>query len=115
MHHSDALEYAAGDTTHRRTYALLDAITKYVQIAVIELEGRDDPQIIFETLNARGEPLLPSDLTRNFVFLEATQRGQNVERLYQDSWHHFDEYDGGDAKFWKEELMARVQYSIVST
>lgn len=83
--------------------ALTDAITKYMELVIIELEERDDPQIIFETLNARGEPLLPSDLIRNYVFLEANRQHQDVERLYEDYWRHFDEYETGDASFWKEE------------
>jgi uncharacterized protein with ParB-like and HNH nuclease domain len=29
----------------------------------------NDAQVIFETLNARGEPLLPADLLRNFIFV----------------------------------------------
>ncbi len=87
----------------RRLDSLIDAITKFMQIVVIELEDKDDPQIIFETLNARGEPLLPSDLIRNFVFLEATRRREDVERLYRDYWQHFDEYQDGDASFWKED------------
>lgn len=87
----------------QRLDALIDAITKYMQIVVIELEDKDDPQIIFETLNARGEPLLPSDLIRNFVFLEATRRREDVEGLYSKFWQHFDEYEDGDASFWKQD------------
>lgn len=87
----------------QRLDALTDAITKYMELVVIELEERDDPQIIFETLNARGEPLLPSDLIRNYVFLEANRQHQDVEQLYEEYWRHFDEYEAGDASFWKEE------------
>ena len=56
-----------------RLYAIMQVLTKHLELVVIELEERDDPQVIFETLNARGEPLLPSDLIRNFVFLRAAQ------------------------------------------
>jgi hypothetical protein len=34
-------------------------------VVEIDLEAGDDAQVIFETLNARGEPLLPADLLRN--------------------------------------------------
>ena len=44
----------------RRLDALLDALTKYMELVVIELEADDDPQVIFESLNGRGAPLLPS-------------------------------------------------------
>ena len=59
-----------------RLEALLEVLTRSLELVVIELEERDDPQVIFETLNSGGEPLLPSDLIRNFVFLEATRRGK---------------------------------------
>jgi hypothetical protein len=42
---------------------------------VIDLDREDDAQVIFETLNARGEPLLPADLLRNFIFLRAARAG----------------------------------------
>jgi len=86
-----------------RLDALLDAITKYMELVVIELEGDDDPQVIFESLNGRGAPLLPSDLVRNFVFLEASRLPKNdVEVLYESSWARYDVGDAG--AFWKEEV-----------
>lgn len=103
LHQTDDSGLQNDDNAIRRLDSLIDAITKFMQIVVIELEDKDDPQIIFETLNARGEPLLPSDLIRNFVFLEATRRREDVERLYKDYWQHFDEYQDGDASFWKED------------
>jgi uncharacterized protein with ParB-like and HNH nuclease domain len=48
----------------------------------IDLETDDDPQVIFETLNARGEPLLPADLLRNYIFLRAARQGYPQEALY---------------------------------
>lgn len=69
-----------------RAYALFEALKRHIQLVVIELEDDDDPQVIFETLNARGVPLLPSDLIRNFVFLRATQQNENPEELYSTLW-----------------------------
>jgi hypothetical protein len=40
------------------------ALKNALQVVVIDLETGDDAQVIFETLNARGEPLLPADLLR---------------------------------------------------
>ncbi len=82
--------------------ALSEAITKHLELVAIELEAGDDPQVIFETLNARGEPLLPSDLVRNFVFLEATRQQKDIAKLHQTYWSDF---DGGNTQssFWKQE------------
>lgn len=73
-----------------RIYALMEALTKHLELVVIELEERDDPQVIFETLNARGEPLLPSDLIRNFIFLNAARLNLDTTSLYQKYWQPLD-------------------------
>ncbi|MGO4505262.1 DUF262 domain-containing protein [Dyella sp. 2YAF14] len=73
-----------------RAEALYMALSDHVQIMTLTLEAEDDPQVIFETLNARGEPLLASDLVRNFVFLEAARRGEHVQELYAKYWSQFD-------------------------
>lgn len=73
-----------------RAQALYMALADHVQIMTLTLEVEDDPQVIFETLNARGEPLLASDLVRNFVFLEAARQGKPVPQLYERYWSPFD-------------------------
>ena len=89
-----------------RLYAILHALKTTLQVVVIELEDRDDPQVIFETLNARGQPLLPSDLIRNTVFLDASSKGNDLDRLYTNYWRHFDERrveerdPQGEDRFW---------------
>lgn len=98
-----ALERASSSD---RLYAILHALKTTLHIVVIELEERDDPQVIFETLNARGQPLLPSDLIRNTVFLDASNKGLNIENLYSNYWRHFDELrvkdrdHRGEDRFW---------------
>ncbi|HEX9808692.1 MAG TPA: DUF262 domain-containing HNH endonuclease family protein, partial [Alphaproteobacteria bacterium] len=67
-------------------------------VVVIDLEQDDDAQVIFETLNARGAPLLPADLLRNYIFLRASRRGEPVEALYDEYWRRFDE------PFWRVEV-----------
>lgn len=51
--------------------ALETVVTDRLQMVVIDLEPQDDPHIIFETLNARGTPLLESDLIKNYVVSKA--------------------------------------------
>lgn len=71
--------------------ALHQALNKDLQVVTIELEERDDPQVIFETLNARGQPLLPSDLLRNFVFRRAETQNENQDLLYERYWKAFED------------------------
>ncbi|MCA9473898.1 MAG: DUF262 domain-containing protein [Nitrospira sp.] len=90
-----------------RLHSVAQALRTALQFIVIELEDSDDPQVIFETLNARGQPLLPSDLIRNFIFLQAANRPDiDTDRLYNDYWRPFDDHklDSPDAtgedRFW---------------
>lgn len=97
-----------GEFDLERGYALLNALRRHLQLIVIELEGDDNPQVIFETLNARGVSLLPSDLVRNYVFLEAGRRGEDADRLYKELWAPYDERSAESgqpesARFWKVE------------
>jgi uncharacterized protein with ParB-like and HNH nuclease domain len=70
-----------------------------LMVVVIDLHKDDDPQVIFETLNARGEPLLPADLLRNYIFLRVAKENRNeVESLYNKYWRKFDD------EFWREEI-----------
>jgi hypothetical protein len=51
-----------------RAYDLYEVIVQRMDLVMIELNENDDPQVIFEALNGRGTPLLPSDLIKNHVF-----------------------------------------------
>ena len=63
------------DTLSERADALEVAVTAMLQLIVIDLDDKDDPNVIFETLNARGTPLEQSDLVKNFVM---SQSGETV-------------------------------------
>ncbi|MBL1435542.1 MAG: DUF1524 domain-containing protein [Rhodobacteraceae bacterium] len=67
-------------------------------VVVIDLDAGDDPQVIFETLNARGQPLLPADLIRNYIFLRARRDELDTEKMYEKYWRHFDD------EFWRDEV-----------
>ncbi len=96
---------------------LRDALHLCFQIMRLQLDEEDDPQIIFETLNARGAPLQPSDLIRNFLFLRASRNGEDVDALYENHWREFDDKSDVEgtakgAKFWKkEERQGRLKNS----
>lgn len=69
-----------------------------LMVVVIDLQADDDPQVIFETLNARGAPLLPADLLRNYIFFRASRAGLDIEAAYQKYWAPFDD------EFWRKEV-----------
>lgn len=59
-------------------------------IVVIDLDEKDNTQIIFETLNARGTPLSASDLIKNLIFQAATTKDENADFLYSEYWQYFE-------------------------
>jgi uncharacterized protein with ParB-like and HNH nuclease domain len=78
---------------------LADALLLQFKLVVITLEEKDDAQVIFETLNSRGEPLLAMDLVRNNIFhrAELQEDGTNAEELFEKKWKPF------DTRFWKDD------------
>ena len=91
-------EYYEG-TVEDKTERVFHALRTSLQVVSVELEDQDDPQVIFETLNARGQPLLPSDLLRNYIFLRATSENGDPDQataLYRTHWLPFDD------PFWQE-------------
>ena len=72
----------------RYVAALETAVTNMLNLVVIDLGPRDDPNVIFETLNARGTPLQQSDLVRNFVLAQrpGDAKWQEVWNDLDDAW-----------------------------
>ena len=75
-----------------RADALETVVTTMLQMVVIDLSSKDDPNVIFETLNARGTPLEQSDLIKNFVLSHFPKGGDG------DIW------EGLDDKWWRDEV-----------
>jgi len=91
---------ADASSTGNKIEALYNTVREYLRMVVIDLDKEDDAQLIFETLNARGTPLLPSDLVKNFLFHRAEIEGEKIEKLYEKYWKSFDI----EHKYWREEI-----------
>ena len=74
-----------------RLDALWEALIEEFKIVEIRLEEGDDAQVIFETLNERGEPLLAADLVRNNIFQRADARREPAEELFDRYWKDFED------------------------
>ena len=100
-----------GDPTcEERVGHLYSAVRLKLCVVVIDLGEKDEPQLIFETLNARGTPLLPADLIKNHLFHAAQHQNLSVEGLHRLYWRHFDE----EAAYWRTEIAAgRVRRSRI--
>jgi len=88
------------DERENRLNILIQAVRDHVGLVVIDVSKEDDAQVIFETLNARGTPLLPSDLVKNHLFHHAELEGEKLDLLYKQYWKPFDE----NKNYWREEI-----------
>lgn len=94
--HSDEDVSNAGARAQRLAAALKD----YLKLIVLDLDPSDEPQAIFETLNAHGTPLLPADLIKNWLLWEASRQKLDAAPLYEDYWRKFDR----DHEFWRAKV-----------
>ena len=90
-----AVDPSDQDGTRRRLHAVTLALRDFLKIVVIDLEVGDNAQVIFETLNHRGQPLLAADLVKNLVFQSAQAQGLDVRGLYEKYWAPL------DTDFWR--------------
>ena len=79
------------EATEARLESLLTALLNRMKLVVITLGDDDDAQVIFETLNSKGEPLLAMDLVRNNIFHRAEKQGTSIDELYKELWDPFDD------------------------
>ena len=63
----------------------------------IRLKVGDEPERIFESLNARAKSLLQFDLLRNNLFLRARIE-EDRDRLYEEYWKHF------ESPYWEKKV-----------
>ncbi|USX56234.1 DUF262 domain-containing protein [Lentzea sp. HUAS12] len=79
-----------------RLNALVRALRDHLKIVAIDLEPGDNAQVIFETLNHRGSPLLAADLIKNLIFQLAQAEGADVHYLYNTYWKPL------DSDYWRQ-------------
>ncbi len=88
----------------RRLEMLTKVLHRHLQLVAIDLTMTDNPQMIFETLNDRGTPLLAADLVKNYVFLSVDRPGVDVDQWEREYWGDFDE------PWWREEVSQGRHY-----
>ena len=77
---------------------LAEVLRTGLEVVVIDLSVDDNAQVIFETLNARGTALQPSDLIKNLLFRTLQDAGAPVETLYRSHWSTLEDV------YWSEEI-----------
>lgn len=92
------ISWLTGPNVSNRAQALATGLKDHLRLIVLDLDDTDEPQAIFETLNAHGTPLLPGDLIKNWMLWQATKHKLSVAALYEEYWRPFDR----DASHWRE-------------
>ena len=94
---------ASEEHARNRILVILEALVFHLKLMVITLGDDDDAQVIFETLNSKGQPLRAMDLVRNNIFYRAEKQfhseedaRKKAEQLYHEIWMPFDERWWGD-------------------
>lgn len=77
------------ETSGRRLGDLLGAISRLLVVEIALERGRDDPQLIFESLNSTGLDLTQADLIRNYVLMRLAPNEQ--DDLYRHYWRPMEE------------------------
>ena len=54
----------------------------------ITSEEEDNPYLIFESLNHKGQALTQADLVRNYIFMKLP--AQQTEKIYKEKWLPFE-------------------------
>lgn len=68
---------------------ILQVLESNLEVVMINLKDTDDPYLIFESLNHKGEPLTQGDLVRNYVlmrFRHSILPKGDQERIYHTIW-----------------------------
>lgn len=68
---------------------VLTTLEQCLQVVMINLGDDDDPYLIFESLNFKGEPLTQADLVRNYLLMQfrhSVTAGGDQERIHQEFW-----------------------------
>jgi hypothetical protein len=95
---SQLREWLSVDRTTERSLALSSAMSDHLRMIVLDLDPYDEPQAIFETLNAHGTPLLPADLIKNWLLWEAGKQSLDAQTLYIEHWSSFD----AEHEYWRK-------------
>ncbi|MDE3089951.1 MAG: DUF262 domain-containing protein, partial [Chloroflexota bacterium] len=72
---------------------IYQGVSKLIIVDVALERGRDNPQLIFESLNSTGLDLSQADLIRNYVLMGLPPEQQS--QLYSDYWYPMEQSFGG--------------------
>ncbi|GAA7055698.1 hypothetical protein HpCHN10_07250 [Helicobacter pylori] len=80
-------EWVSKNTNQLET--IFKGLEKLMIVWIALKEGKDDPQLIFESMNSKGMELAQTDLIRNYIVMETETEKQ--ESFYNKYWRAMEE------------------------
>ncbi|MGQ9805246.1 MAG: GmrSD restriction endonuclease domain-containing protein [Chlorobiales bacterium] len=71
-----------------------EAVERTLSIVRVLLDEREDPYVVFESLNAKGRSLSQADLIRNYFLMKIPTNQQ--EKIYDEFWRPMEEMLSGE-------------------
>ncbi|GAA8668818.1 DUF262 and DUF1524 domain-containing protein [Helicobacter pylori] len=68
---------------------IFKGLDKLMMVEIALIKGKDDPQLIFESMNSKGIELTQTDLIRNYIIMETEVEKQ--EAFYNKYWRAMEE------------------------
>lgn len=97
-------EFFVGKLQNASIEELIQVCRGLDKLRVVDVKltrGIDDPQLVFESMNATGKRLSQADLIRNFVLMDLAPARQ--EHLYEDYWYPMErEFQGSNERRFDE-------------
>ncbi|MBK1835539.1 DUF262 domain-containing protein [Roseibacillus ishigakijimensis] len=94
---------------------VLDVICQALLVVMINLSESDDPYLIFESLNHKGEPLTQSDLVRNYIlmrFPHTTSSGGVQQQIYDSMWKPMEDALGTEVSEFMRHYLMRLGKNV---
>lgn len=98
------------------TYSLTQIFEGLKRLEIVSIDlinGQDDPQLIFESLNSTGVDLTDGDLIRNYILMDLKPNEQ--DNLYNRYWIKIERKVGDIAEFVRNFLMFKLQKNVTQT
>lgn len=74
-------------------FLINNVCTEYLLIVNITLDEKDNPYVVFESLNGKGQPLAHTDLIKNYLFMQIADV-QKQNELHETTWFFVQEHLG---------------------
>ena len=78
------------DGNYQHMVGLYKSFIQNFEVAIIDLDSKDQSQEIFLSINATGRQLSEFDYLRNYIFLQTTEKEER-DNLYKNNWRKFEE------------------------